>query len=173
MKPEKNDMTKLEKGESYWMIRYSIDFAVAANMLLEDPAPNKKTDYPGMTMGGEVLLCLSVEIGLKALICWVGGKIPKKHNLLYLYEKLDEDDRNWLERKLPRVLTGLPEELYGQDPNIGGIRTVLECYGNAFTDWRYPYEARGLFISSQRLFEVQRALVELYSIRTSIPLFSI
>lgn len=161
-------MVNLEKGDSYWLISNSMDIAIAARLLLEDSSPDKKMEhFAGRSRGGIVLLCLSVEIGLKAIICLEGGKIPKKHNLLYLYEKLDEEDRNWLERKLPRAQTDLPEELYSWDPDMGGIRTVLECYGDAFTDWRYPYESRGLSISTQRLFEVQQALVELYEARWS------
>ncbi|MCY4003427.1 MAG: hypothetical protein OXF33_06960 [Rhodospirillales bacterium] len=109
-----------------------------------------------------VLLALSIELALKALQ-WNerGGRQPAHtHDLLVLFKGLKKDTRERIEANMAEVPGILPEL-----PRRPGIRTALSRARNAFIDWRYPYEHRGLIVETAELKTALNAILDVHPVQ--------
>lgn len=96
------------------------------------------TLFEGQFIAGPVLLAFAMELALKAW--WAkendDSEIPRTHDLLKLFDGLNEDTRTRLERAYPEI----PHPLPGFQPVRPGLRTILASNNSAFVDWRYLHE---------------------------------
>ena len=86
----------------------------------------------GYTCSVVVLRALATECALKALAIRRKGKYRKDaqgHDLLVLFEDLDDNARTFIER-------------LALDCGIASPRTILEKHRGDFVGWRYPWEGR-------------------------------
>lgn len=102
-----------------------------------DPSANAAL-FEGQFIARPVLLALAMELALKA---WgarenENGAIPKTHDLLKLFDGLNEDTRTRLESALPEI----PHPCRGFRPIRPGLRSMLDCNRDAFVQWRYLHE---------------------------------
>ena len=148
------------------MIDHAISLQQVAIHLKEDK--NKKPDSPlfkGVFLAVAVLMTLAVEIALKALQCQDGKEdIDRKHDLLELFQGLNEDTQARLKVRVPIILDEVSLKLGIQNINpVGaGIEKVLEYHRNTFADWRYIYEKRGDSCYVPELDKVFTAIIETY-----------
>ena len=86
-------------------------------------------------------MTLAMEIALKAWQCRERNEEPdKSHDLLKLFDGLEDKTQARLEARMPDVL----------DPYLGsrflpvmpGLRKTLSSHSKAFERWRYVYEVR-------------------------------
>ncbi len=90
-----------------------------------------------------MLLALSMELALKAWLVFDHNtaEVKKSHNLLKLFDGLKQDSRQKLDTEFRRsVAPRHPNALYVDY----GIRNVLSQHKNAFVDWRYTHENKGV-----------------------------
>ena len=94
--------------------------------------------FEGQFIASPVLLSLSMELALKAW--WArenkDGEVPKTHDLLELFDKLNEGTRTRLESAHPEI----PPHLPGLQPIRRGLRSLLASNNTAFVEWRYLHE---------------------------------
>ena len=102
-----------------------------------DPSSNVAL-FEGQFIAGPVLLTFAMELALKAW--WArenkDSDIPKTHDLLKLFDGLNEDTRTSLESANPEV----PSPSRGFRPLRSGLRSLLEANSDAFVEWRYLHE---------------------------------
>ena len=104
-----------------------------------DPSSNPFL-FEGQFIAAPVLLALAMELALKAW--WakenMDREVPKIHDLLKLFDRLNEDTQTRLESAYPEI----PSPLRGFQPIRPGLRSMLESHRTAFIDWRYLHELR-------------------------------
>ena len=150
------------------MIDHAISLQQVANHLNEgmDTKPPSTTLFQGMFIATPVLMTLAVEIAFKALLCQEGKKdCAKGHNLVELFQRLNEHTQARLKARLPITLDAIWLKLGVQDfyPVEAGIEKVLEYHQDIFIDWRYSYEnanRKSCYLSE--LDKVFMAIVETY-----------
>ena len=102
-----------------------------------DPSSNVAL-FEGQFIARPVLLTLAMELALKAW--WAkenrGSNTPKTHDLLNLFDRLNEDTRTGLESAHPEI----PHPLRGFRPLRPGLRSLLASNNTAFVKWRYLHE---------------------------------
>ncbi len=93
-----------------------------------------------------MLLALSMEFALKAWFIWDHNtlKTERSHNLLDLFELLDEASKERLDREFRENVAPHHTNFFGSDY---GIRDVLYKHAKAFVQWRYLHEKREQGIS--------------------------
>lgn len=100
--------------------------------------PSKAALFDGQFIAGPVLLTLSMELALKAW--WAkenkDNDVPKSHDLLKLFDGLNEDTRTRLETAHPEV----PNPYRGLPPIRSGLRSTLASNRSVFVEWRYLHE---------------------------------
>ena len=126
--------------------------------------------FLGMISAEPILLSLALEIALKAWQCREKGAPKPSHDLLQLFEGLEEATQKRLEAKMPPLL----------DPWLGwpireGLRELLCSHRKAFIKWRYPYEAdeEGSIFKTFETAAVHQALtvlIDAYYERESGPI---
>ena len=128
--------------------------------LPEEPSQSDSLLFMGKFFAGPVLLTLATEISLKAWQCRERKEKPdRSHDLLELFDGLEEATRTWLAAQFPEVLSPVP----GFPPIRPGMRDTLCFHRNAFMRWRYLYENPGgnLFQTAE-LNEVLTAIIDAY-----------
>ena len=104
-----------------------------------DPSSNVDL-FQGQFIAGPVLLTFAMELALKAW--WAKEntdcEIPRRHDLLKLFDRLKEDTQIRLESAYPEI----PHDLRGFPPIRPGLRSMLESHKTAFVKWRYQHELR-------------------------------
>lgn len=92
-----------------------------------------------------VCLAFAIEVGLKA-IAFASNSPASGHRLDKLFEALPEADRK-------KVLfhSGVEESSFAQN---------LELVANAFVEWRYIYEQRGVMTISEQFLQMLWFAVE-------------
>jgi hypothetical protein len=105
-----------------------------------DPSSNALL-FQGQFIAAPVLLTFAMELALKAW--WArenkDSDVPKSHDLLKLFDGLNEDTRTRLESAHPEV----PHPLRGFPPIRPGLRSMLDSNSTAFVEWRYLHERSG------------------------------
>ena len=95
-----------------------------------------------------VCYAFSAELLLKLLLQITNGNVPRKHNLMELFNALPDNCKKLIrasyEKKASKPGSSLDYDL-----------SVL---GPAFVDWRYVYEAESLAINPQSLTQIVLAL---------------
>jgi len=102
-----------------------------------DPSSNAAF-FEGQFIARPVLLTFAMELALKAW--WAkenkDSDIPKTHDLLKLFDGLNEDTRTRLESAHPEI----PNPYRGFRPIRPGLRSMLASNSAAFVEWRYLHE---------------------------------
>lgn len=92
--------------------------------------------FQGKFLAEPILLSLAIEIALKA---WQRRERPGApdhcHDLLQLFDGLEEATQKRLEAKMPAIADPLVGETIRE-----GLRELLCSHRTAFIKWRYPYE---------------------------------
>ena len=84
-------------------------------------------------------------------------KPERTHDLLELFDGLEQETRNRLGARMPEV-PGAP----GRPPIRPGLREVLSFHGHAFEHYRYLYEDfRGVF-KTPELEQALTAIIQVY-----------
>ena len=155
---------------SFHMIDHAISLQKVANYL--DVNESKEPDttlFYGKFLAAPILMTLAVEIALKALQCQEGKEeFDRDHNLVSLFQGLNEDTQARLKVRLPSILDAVSLRLGVQHfcPVGAGIEKVLEHHQNTFIDWRYLYERRGdKSCYLPELNKVLAAIIETYKER--------
>jgi len=125
--------------DPYWVIEDAKALQRVAEELRGQDSQSGESDallFRGKFLAEAILLSLALEIALKA---WQRrerqGAPDRSHDLLQLFEGLEEVTQKRLEAKMPPMV----------DPWLGetlreGLRELLHSHQNAHTDWRYLYE---------------------------------
>ncbi len=141
-------MSDSKNDERGWDAGYMIWTAASLQCLVKELKQDEnlfKSDslsFQGKFLAIPILLALAIEIALKAWQCRERQAEPDRgHDLLKLFEGLEEDTQAWLEAKLPEI----PDPLLGSgfEPIQPGIRTRLSSNRKMFEQWRYLYENPG------------------------------
>jgi len=102
-----------------------------------DPSSNAAL-FEGQFIARPVLLTFAMELALKAW--WakenMGSEVPKTHDLLKLFDGLNEDTRTRLEIAHPEI----PHPYRGFSPIRVSLRSMLDSSSDAFVEWRYLHE---------------------------------
>ena len=126
--------------EPYWVIEDAKALQRVVKELCDQGFQSVESDsllFQGKFLAEPILLSLALEIALKA---WQRrerqGAPDRSHDLLQLFEGLEEATQKRLEAKMPPLL----------DPWLGwpireGLRELLCSHRDAFIKWRYSYEA--------------------------------
>lgn len=110
--------------------------------------------FEGTFLAVPNLLSLATEIALKAWLCRERQKAPERtHNLLKLFQSLEQNTQEMLEARMRRVS---PHSVWAEQPgmqNLGPfeqemfaakmhpLRDVLHSHCDVYKHWRYLYEA--------------------------------
>lgn len=116
-------------------------------------------EFIGRFQAAPVLWALGIEIALKAWICRsLPGSLPKEHDLLRLFDKLDEKTQLLLEEAWQRGRgTGTPDDPIQElamprwhleattlqeltSFRLSSFREILEEHREVFINWRYLHE---------------------------------
>ena len=117
--------------------------------------------FSGEFIAIPVLLALAMEIVLKAWQCLErNGKPDKSHDLLKLFDGLEDKTQARLEARMPDVL----DPYFGSKspPVMPGLRKTLSYHNDAFERWRYSYEVRSAYFETPRFKEALAAVIEVY-----------
>ncbi|MEM7120563.1 MAG: HEPN domain-containing protein [Pseudomonadota bacterium] len=102
-----------------------------------DPSSNAAL-FEGQFIARPVLAAFAMELALKAW--WAkenkDSDIPKTHDLLKLFDGLNEETRTRLESAHPEI----PHPCRGLSPIRPGLRSILDSNSDAFVEWRYVHE---------------------------------
>ena len=125
--------------DPYWVIE---DAKALQRVVQELPDPGSQSVESnalllrGRILAEPILLSLALEMALKA---WQRrerqGAPDRSHDLLQLFEGLEEATQKRLEAKMPPMVDPLLGETLRE-----GLRELLRSHQNAHTDWRYLYE---------------------------------
>ena len=95
-----------------------------------------------ITWTGAAILALSVEQSMKAIAIYRGRQRSKTHNLKVLWDRLDEPDRNGIERELERVRQRCRTTKLGEWNLEGGAEAIVRVHKGTFEMARYYLEDR-------------------------------
>lgn len=122
-----------------------------------DPTPDALL-FQGQFIAGPVLLSLAMELALKAW--WATENqnldIPKTHDLVKLFDELNERTRAVLEEAHPEF----PSPFRGSPPIRRGLRSLLVCSKDAFVEWRYLHEMTRARFQNGEFNEALSAVIE-------------
>lgn len=101
---------------------------------------------------GVVLSAFSLELYLKCLIILTGGKYPRKHTLIELFELLPEIIRTDVVAEFDRLMIAAPSAIRPDNAPDGNrlpsdhysFQNCLSVMNNAFRNWRYLHESTGV-----------------------------
>ncbi len=117
--------------------------------------------FSGEFVAVPVLMALAMEIALKAWQCRErNGKPDKSHNLLKLFDNLEDKTQAQLEARMPDVLDPYLGSKF--PPVMPGLRKTLSSHSKAFERWRYVYEVRHENFETGRFKEALTAVIEGY-----------
>ncbi len=124
------------------------------------------------------LLSLATEIALKAWQCRERQKAPKKiHNLLELFESLEQDTQEMLEARMRKVS---PDSVWAGQPgmqNLGPfeqeifaakmhpLRDDLHSHSDAYEHWRYLYERPSAHFETAKIDRALTVIIDAYEKR--------
>ena len=143
----------------YWVIQDAKALQRVVEELDSQDSQSVQADpllFHGKVVAEPILLSFAIEIALKAWQCRERqGAADHGHDLLQLFEGLEEATQKRLEAKMPPMV----------DPWLGetlreGLRELLGSHRDAFIKWRYPYEGDFIFKPFETS-EVHRALTVL------------
>ena len=152
--------------DPYWVI----EDARALQRVAKEKGSSDPLLSRGMYLAESILLSLALEIALKA---WQRrerqGEPDRSHDLLQLFESLEEATQKRLQAKMPALV----------DPVLGetlreGLREVLCSHRDAFIKWRYSYETdeEGSLLkmfSPPTVHQALTVLIDAYHERESDP----
>lgn len=159
--------------DPYWVIEDAKALQRVVKELPSQDAKSVESDpllFQGKFLAEPILLSLAIEIALKAWQRWERQGVPDHcHDLLQLFEGLEEATQKRLQAKMPPLL----------DPWLGepvreGLRELLCSHRKAFIKWRYPYEGDeegSIFkmFETAALHQVLTVLIDTYYERESGP----
>ena len=127
-----------------------------AKELREERLKDPESDlllFEGMFLAGPILLSLAIEIALKAWQCRERkGKPEKTHDLLELFDGLEQDTRKLFEEGM-LSFEPLPE--------------ILRSHKDARTHWRYSYEDPFAHFNTSALDRALTVILNAYDERWS------
>ena len=125
--------------DPYWVIEDAKALQRVVKELDGEGSQSVESDlllFQGKFLAKPILLSLAIEIALKA---WQRrerqGAPDLGHDLLQLFEGLEEATQKRLEAKMPALVDPLLGETLRK-----GLRELLCSHRDAFIKWRYPYE---------------------------------
>ena len=125
--------------DPFWVIEDAKALQRVAEELRGQGSQSVESDallFQGRFLAEPILLSLALEIALKA---WQRrerqGAPDRSHDLLQLFEGLEEATQKRLQAKMPPMVDPLVGETLRE-----GLRELLRSHQNAHTVWRYLYE---------------------------------
>ncbi len=116
--------------------------------------------FEGKCLAIPVILSLATEIALKAWQIRERKKPPdKSHDLLALFESLNEDTQSLLDEKMPKI-PNLSVPSFS--PIYHDIRSILSLNKDLFVRWRYSYESPSQIAETGLLKRALGTIVEAY-----------
>ena len=113
--------------------------------------------FEGQFIAGPILLAFAMELALKAW--WAkenkDNDIPKTHDLLKLFDGLNEETRTRLESAHPEI----PHPYRGFPPFRPGLRSMLDSNSAAFVEWRYLHELSSASFPSGEFSEALSSVI--------------
>ena len=106
------------------------DFLRGARTPGEEEFPGE--EFTGWTLAVPILRALAAELALKAIASKMTETHERGHNLLKLFDGLDQSVRDCIERQDAAVR---------HVRTYGTVRSVLDNHKDDFTDWRYLGES--------------------------------
>ena len=105
-----------------------------------------------------ILLALSMELALKAWYAFDFDTpdVMKSHDLSKLFSDLSADSQEKLDKAFAAKVA--PDHPSFQPTNLG-IEDVLRSHANAFVEWRYLHELKGIMSFDESLFVATLELV--------------
>lgn len=166
-----NNLSRSQTIDPDWdpdaMILNARSLQAAARQLASDPDPRENEPppdsfyYNGRFLAGPILLALATEIALKA---WQrrerAGAPDHNHNLVALFEALNEETQDILEARCPKDVIPSALKVFGSIPS--GMRGTLEIHRDTFIRWRYADEATEDHIWPDALDAALTAIIEVY-----------
>lgn len=115
---------------------------VADEMYKSENSPDSdRILFSGKFVAVPVLMTLAMEIALKAWQCRErNGEPDRKHDLLELFESLDETTQARLQERALEYLHPTLGPMFS--PDRSGLEWVLWAHREVFRRWRYSYEMR-------------------------------
>lgn len=156
MSKNENQNAKLDEDH---MIQHAASLQRVA-MELDQSALSIKDPllFEGTSLAVPIVLSLATEIALKAFQCRERqGKPERTHDLLRLFDGLEQETRNRIEAEMPEVSDPL-----GRPPIRPGLREVLSFHAHAFEHYRYLYEDFGGVFKTPELDQVLTAIIQVY-----------
>ena len=153
-------MPDRKNHKANWNPYWAIGDAKALQRVVEEldspdsqPVEAAPVLFQGKFLAEPILLSFAIEIALKAWQCRERQAAPDhSHDLLQLFEGLEEATQKRLEAKMPPMVDPLLGETLRE-----GLRELLGSHRDAFIKWRYPYEGDSIFKTFET-GEVHRAL---------------
>ncbi len=121
--------------------------------------------FQGKFLAEPILLSLALEIALKAWQRRERQDAPdRSHDLLQLFEGLEEATQKRLQAKMPPMV-----DPWTRETLRAGLRELLSSHQNAHTDWRYLYEdPRFKTFETSAFHEALRVIIDAYGERWGV-----
>lgn len=113
------------------------------------PTPDEHDRFLASVLVMPILRGLAAELSLKAISIKRFGVFTKGHDLRKLYDALDEDIRNEIERKAAAKW-------------MDSVQGILTKHKDDFVDWRYAGQDKPLNTDPSDLDEAVEILMEVY-----------
>ena len=140
--------------------------------------------FMGRLLAVPNLLSLAIEIALKAWQCRERQKGPKKiHNLLELFESLEQDTQEMLEARMLKVS---PDSVWAGHPGMQNLspceqemlgakmhplRDVLRSHSDVNIRWRYIHEETSAQFETPEIDRALTVIIDAYEKRWSLSRF--
>ena len=125
--------------DPYWVIEDAKALQRVVKALHDEDSQSVESDFllfQGKFLAEPILLSLALEIALKAWQRRERQAAPdRSHDLLQLFEGLEEATQKRLQAKMPAMVDPLFKETLRE-----GLRELLCSHRDAFIKWRYSYE---------------------------------
>ena len=130
--------------------------------------------FMGKLLAVPNLLSLATEIVLKAWLCWEQKAPERTHNLLKLFQSLEQDTQEMLEARMRKVS---PHSVWAGQPgmqNLGPLeqamfaakmhplRDILRSHSDANVRWRYLHEETSAQFETAEIDRALTVLIDAY-----------
>lgn len=112
-------------------------------------SPDEEDRFVAAVLVMPILRALAAELSLKAVSIKRVGTFRKTHDLRELYQALDDDTRDQIERRAAAK-------------RVTPVRDTLTKHRTDFVDWRYAGEDKGLNTNPSDLDEAVGVLMAVY-----------
>ena len=138
------------------------------------PSLQDKLLFLGTGLAVPNLLSLATEIALKAWLCWEQKGPERTHDLLKLFQSLEQNTQEMLEARMRKVS---PHSVWAEQPrmqNLGPfeqamfaakmhpLRDILRSHSDANVRWRYLHEETSAQFETGEIDRALTVLIDAY-----------